>query len=85
LFSLGILGGLGHYCVARAMIYAQANIIAPFGYWQMVGSVVVGYMISGLLPDLSTWIGAGIIIAAGLYIGWCETRQRSGTGNPQPA
>ncbi len=76
LFSLGIIGGLGHYFVARAMIYAQASIIAPFGYWQLVGSVIVGYLISGYLPDNFTWIGAGIIVCAGVYIAWCETRDR---------
>jgi drug/metabolite transporter (DMT)-like permease len=76
MFSLGIIGGLGHYFVARAMIYAQANIIAPFGYWQLVGSVIVGYLISGYLPDIFTWIGAAIIVCAGLYIAWCETRDR---------
>lgn len=76
LLSLGILGGLGHYCVARAMTYAQASVLAPFQYWQMVGSVIVGYVLSGLLPDVSTWIGAGIIIAAGVYIAWLETRPR---------
>jgi drug/metabolite transporter (DMT)-like permease len=74
LFSLGILGGLGHYCVARAMTYAQASVVAPFMYWQIVGSVTVGYIISGLMPELSTWIGAAIIICAGLYIAWCESR-----------
>ena len=76
LFSLGIIGGLGHYFVARAMIYAQANVIAPFGYWQLVGSVFVGYLISGYLPDAFTWIGAAIIVCAGVYIAWCETRER---------
>ena len=76
LFSLGILGGLAHYLVARALGYAQANVLAPFMYWQMVGSVIVGYVISGLLPDLSTWIGTAIIMAAGLYIAWRETRGR---------
>lgn len=76
LFSLGIIGGIGHYCVARAMIYAQANVLAPFMYWQMVGAVIVGYMVSGLLPDLATWIGTVIISGAGLYIAWRETRKR---------
>lgn len=76
LFSLGILGGLGHYCVARAMTYAQASVLAPFMYWQMVGSVIVGYVLAGLLPDVSTWIGAAIIICAGVYIAWLETRPR---------
>jgi drug/metabolite transporter (DMT)-like permease len=78
LFSLGIIGGTAHYFVARAMTYAQANIIAPFGYWQLIGSVIVGYLISGYLPDMFTWIGAGIIVCAGLHIAWSETR-------PQPA
>jgi len=76
LFSLGILGGIGHYCVARAMTYAQANILAPFMYWQMVGAVIVGYLISGALPDRFTWIGTAVIACAGLFIAWNETRAR---------
>jgi drug/metabolite transporter (DMT)-like permease len=76
LFSLGIIGGTAHYFVARAMTYAEASIIAPFGYWQLMGSVVVGYVISGYLPDTFTWVGAGIIICAGSYIAWAETRPK---------
>jgi cytochrome P450 len=71
--ALGIIGGLGHYCVACAMTYAQANVLAPFMYWQMVGAVIVGYLISGTLPDGFTWIGTAIIMAAGLTIAWRET------------
>ena len=44
LLSLGALGGAGHYCVARAMTYASANFVAPFNYTQMIGSVIVGYL-----------------------------------------
>jgi drug/metabolite transporter (DMT)-like permease len=80
LFSLGIIGGTAHYFVARAMACAEASIIAPFGYWQLIGSVVVGYIISGYLPDAFTWIGAAIIIAAGSYIAWSETRARPAPG-----
>jgi drug/metabolite transporter (DMT)-like permease len=78
LFSLGIIGGTGHYFVARAMTYAQATIVAPFGYWQLVGAVIVGYLISGYLPDAFTWLGAGIIVGAGVYIAWCEAAARGG-------
>jgi drug/metabolite transporter (DMT)-like permease len=74
LFSLGVVGGTAHYFVARAMVHAPASIIAPFGYWQLIGSVVVGYLISGYLPDAFTWIGAAIIICAGSFIAWSETR-----------
>jgi drug/metabolite transporter (DMT)-like permease len=76
LFSLGVIGGIGHYFVARAMTYAQASIIAPFGYWQLVSAVIVGYLISGYLPDAFTWLGAAIIVCAGIGIAWMETRER---------
>jgi hypothetical protein len=33
-----------------------------------------------LLPDLSTWLGAAIIVAAGLFIAWRETRRRPNPG-----
>ena len=84
LFSLGIIGGTAHYFVARAMTCAEASTIAPFGYWQLIGSVVVGYIISGYLPDGFTWIGAAIIICAGSYIAWTETRARP-AASPQRA
>ena len=83
LVMLGIIGGFGHWCVAKSMTYAPANLVAPFMYVQMVGAVVVGYLFSGTLPDLGTWIGSTIIIAAGLFIGLREARVariRSRTG-----
>lgn len=74
--ALGCLGAGGHWCVAKAMTYGQANVISPFQYWQMIGSVAVGYAITGLFPDAFTWLGAGIIITAGIAIAITETRRR---------
>ena len=67
--SLGVLGGLGHYCLARGMTYAAANFLSPFQYWQMVGSVMVGYWMFGEVPDAYTWFGSALIIVAGIYVG----------------
>ncbi|MBL8673931.1 MAG: DMT family transporter [Rhodospirillales bacterium] len=75
LTSLGIFGGLGHYCVAKAMTYAAANVLSPFQYFQMVGSVIVGFVMFHEVPDGYTWLGAAVIIASGLYIGWNESRK----------
>lgn len=74
--SLGAIGGLGHYCVVRALSYAPANIIAPFQYFQLLGSVGVGYLMFDQLPDAPTFLGAGVIVSAGLYMGWSRTRRR---------
>ncbi len=73
--SLGISGGFGHYCVARAFSYAPANLIAPLNYTQMIGSVVVGYLMFAEIPDFYTWLGSAVIIAAGLLVGWQGRRK----------
>lgn len=75
--SLGISGGFGHYCVARAFSYAPANLIAPLNYTQMIGSVVVGYLMFAEVPDVYTWIGSAVIIGAGLLVGWNSRPRRS--------
>ena len=74
--SLGVLGAIGHYFVALALGYAPANIVTPFSYMHMLGSVLVGYIVFGDFPDLFTWIGAGVVISSGLYVGWTQTRRR---------
>ena len=70
LCSLGLFGALGHYCVAKAMTYASANFVAPFNYTQMIGSVIVGYLMFAEVPDFYTWLGTVVIVGAGLMVGW---------------
>lgn len=77
LLSLGAMGGLGHYCVARALTYASANFIAPFNYFQMIGSVIVGYLMFAEVPDLYTWLGTVLIIGAGLLVSLHAGRPRA--------
>ncbi len=72
--SMGVLGATGHYCVARALAYAPANIVTPFQYFQLFGSVAVGYVVFNDLPDALTWLGAAIIMCSGLFIGWSQAR-----------
>jgi len=70
LCSLGVFGALGHYCVAKAMTYASANFVAPFNYTQMIGSVIVGYLMFAEVPDFYTWLGTAVIVGAGLMVSW---------------
>lgn len=75
--GLGVLGALGHWCVARALGYAPANIVSPFQYFQLIGSVAVGWFLFQDWPDAGVWLGAAVIMAAGLWIGWSQTRKRT--------
>lgn len=73
--SLGLLGGFGHYLVIRAFQLGAAAVIAPLGYVELVGTTILGYLIFDNFPDLWTWVGAGLIIASGIYIAWREQRR----------
>lgn len=75
--GIGLLGGLGHYLIIRAFQLGQAAVLAPLGYVELVGTATLGYVVFGNFPDLPTWIGAGIIIASGLYIALRERRLRN--------
>ncbi|WP_207540709.1 DMT family transporter [Sabulicella rubraurantiaca] len=72
----GAFGAIGHYFVARAMVHAPANVISPFQYFQLIGSVIIGWLFFSHLPDAATWIGATIIVTSGLYLGWTQHRTR---------
>ena len=74
--SLGLLGGFGHYLVIRAFQLGPAAVIAPLGYVELVGTVILGYIVFGNFPDLWTWAGAGVIITSGIYIALRERRRR---------
>lgn len=75
-FLIGIVGGIGHYFVVLAFRYGQASLLAPLAYAQLIGATLLGYWVFGDLPDRWTWIGSGIIVGCGLYIGYRETRRK---------
>ncbi|MBI4246717.1 MAG: DMT family transporter, partial [Candidatus Rokubacteria bacterium] len=74
--GLGLLGALGHYCVARALLWGPASIIAPFHYVQLLWAAAAGYLLFAHVPSAWTWGGAGIIVASAVNIAWRETRAR---------
>ena len=75
--ALGLIGGAGHYLLIRAFQNGPAAVLSPLGYVELIGTSILGYLIFGNLPDAPTWIGAGIIIASGLYIAFRERRRRA--------
>jgi drug/metabolite transporter (DMT)-like permease len=74
---LAALGGLGHYCMVKALQLAPAVIVQPFSYTLLLWAVVIGYVGFGDLPDRWTLLGAAVIVAAGTYTTVREHRRRS--------
>jgi len=53
---------------AYPVVYRPANFLSPFNYWQIVGSVLVGYWLFNDMPDTLTWIGSLLVIASGVFV-----------------
>jgi drug/metabolite transporter (DMT)-like permease len=66
--GVGVAGGLGQYAITEAFRLGEASLIAPLEYTALVWGVLLDASLWGVLPDAVTWIGAGIIIASGLYL-----------------
>jgi drug/metabolite transporter (DMT)-like permease len=65
---MGLAGGIGHLCLIRSFRAAPASAVAPFTYAGLIWSTIYGFVLFAELPGIWTYIGAGLIIAAGLYI-----------------
>ena len=74
LFALaGIFGSIGVMCVTHAFRLGPAAVISPFEYSALIWASLLGFLLWGELPDTITLIGAGVVIASGLYIIYRET------------
>ena len=72
--SIAIMAAFGEILVIRALEMAQAVVVAPVQYTQIIWGTVYGYLVFGNFPDRWTWVGAAIIVATGLYIFHREQR-----------
>jgi len=65
---VGLLGAGSQLTMIMAMRCAPASLVSPFLYLQMVWATASGYLIFGDVPLLETYLGAILIIGAGLYL-----------------
>ena len=64
----------------------DVSAISPFRYSLVVFAVIFGIVLFGEIPDVISFVGMGIIVAAGVYMLHWETSQRRGaTANPVAA
>lgn len=64
---MGVVASGGQWLVILAHRLAPASLLAPFFYSQLLWSAGLGFLVFTNLLDQWTLVGAGIIIASGLY------------------
>jgi drug/metabolite transporter (DMT)-like permease len=68
--ALCISGATGHYLLIKCYEVAEASAVQPFAYLQLVFASALGITIFGEVLELNVAIGAGIVIASGLFTVW---------------
>lgn len=80
--AMSMLGFVAGLLIIAAYKSADAAIVAPMQYSQLLWAAVFGLLIFAEFPDLWTWVGAAIIIASGLYIVLRESLRGSTSAAP---
>jgi drug/metabolite transporter (DMT)-like permease len=68
LVCVGTCATLAHLCFNRAFAAADASAVLPFDYTRLLIVAFFGFVLFGEMPGFWTWIGAGTIVAANIYI-----------------
>jgi drug/metabolite transporter (DMT)-like permease len=85
---IGVASTAGQWIVVLAFRYADASVLAPFSYTQLLWVSILGFLVFGEVPDIWTITGAAFIVASGLYTAHRERVRRSQLlqveGEPSP-
>jgi len=74
---IGVASTAGQWIVVLAFRYADASVLAPFSYTQLLWVSILGFFVFGEVPGVWTVVGAGFIVASGLYTAHRERVRRS--------
>jgi len=72
--SMTILAAIAEVMVIRSLEVAEAVVLAPIHYSLIIWGTIYGYLVFGHLPDRWTWLGTAIIVCAGLFTLYRQTK-----------
>jgi drug/metabolite transporter (DMT)-like permease len=72
LVAIGVVGGIAQMCLTAALRFGPVAVVLPMDYSAILWTTLLGVAIGEGWPAATTWIGAILIIASGLYIVWRE-------------
>jgi len=85
---IGIASTAGQWIVVLAFRYADASVLAPYSYTQLLWVSLLGFVVFGEVPGVWTVTGAVFIVASGLYTAHRERLRHSQLlalpGEPSP-
>jgi len=68
LFLIGFFASIGHLLLILSLKFADASKLAPFGYFEILPNVIIGFYFFNNVPDIFHLVGLVLIIGSGVYI-----------------
>tara|TARA_Y100000590_G_scaffold279111_1_gene313399 strand:+ start:105 stop:956 length:852 start_codon:yes stop_codon:yes gene_type:complete len=65
---MGIFACLGHILLIYSLRYADASKLAPFGYFEIIPNIILGYYLFNDFLDFWSFFGLLVIISSGLFV-----------------
>lgn len=69
---MSFVGFVSQYCYISAMRVGEASFISPVDYLRLPMSAVADLLVFRIVPGFNVWVGAIIIMASTIYVGWRE-------------
>lgn len=73
--AVGFLA-VGYQTAVATMRVGEVGFVSPFRYTSLLFAIILGIAFFGEWPDTWTWVGSMLVVGAGLYSIWRETRLR---------
>lgn len=70
---------IGYLTAVAVMRVGEVGFVSPFRYTALIFAFLVDLAVFGVWPAGWTWVGAGLVVAAGLYSIWREARLQDGS------
>ena len=74
LIGCGLSGALGQLFVSFSLRHGAVATVMIMDYTSLIWATMFGYFVFDRLPPYAIWIGAPVIILAGVIVMWREHR-----------
>ena len=72
LLGIGLSGTFAQILITFALKIGQVSSVIVMDYSNLVWATLFGWLVFATVPPLSTWLGAPLVVAAGVIITWRE-------------
>ena len=84
LIFTGLVGSVANILLTVSLRYAEASLVTPTKYLNLVFAILLGYFIWSEIPKLLTLVGAGLIIVSSVIIFMRESELKKKVVSSRP-